>query len=400
MSPTYGGRVSVVSRDRRRRWLVVLAGTAVILATPTLAGAAASGIARARSASATPVPGVLVTRALASAAVAHQGLAESRGSLGLPNVRRFGDVAALLGSTTRIRVWWRSADSWRVARLTTGGEQNLYAEGPGTLVSWDYERNLRRTTIGTSGVRLPRPDDLLPPQAARRLLGALDPADRITAMPARWIAGHEAAGVRIVPASSVSTIGEVDVWVDPASGLPLAVAVTDKPGTVAFESTFLDVDLTRPASEDVAAPMPEQARVQTGEAPDLVALIDRYERRGWPVSLAGQPRSHGLVHGTVTYGRGLARFVVVPLPPGPAEDVLDAARLRTTIAQVPGGRLGVLDAGLVSAAIVVGDDQRDFLVAGLVTPKLLQSAGRALLTLPRVADTGSVPDESSAYRWG
>lgn len=207
--------------------------------------------------------------------------------------------------------------------------------------------------------------------------------DRVTTLDGRRIASREAAGLRVVPGSAESTIGSVDVWLDAPSGLPLAVAVRDRRGGVAYESSFLDVDFTTPAPADIAAPLPEGARTEVREAPDIVALVDRYARRRLPSVLAGEPRTPGVVRGTATYGQGLARFVVVPLPPDPAEDVLDAARLRAPVKQVPGGRLVVLDAGIVTAAVAVSDvGGRDYLIAGLVTPSVMTSAGQALLARP------------------
>jgi hypothetical protein len=377
---TYGGAVSVVSPAARRRWAIVVAGTALVLAAPSLAGAGASALARATSNGAPPSPQDLLRRVLRSASVAHQGLAESLGTLGLPDVRQFGDLGALLGGTNRERVWWKGPDEWRVARLLTTGEQDLYPQGPGAVVSWDYERNLVRTTVGADDVRLPRADDLLPPQAARRLLGHLALGDRVSALAGRRIAGRAAAGLRVVPGSPDSTVGSVDTWVDAASGLPLAVTVRDRHGSAAFESTFLDIDLAAPASADLVAPSPQGARTEVQDAPDVVALVDRYARRGFPPALAGSPRTPGVIRGTATYGRGLARFVVIPLPPDVGADVLDAARLRAPLKNVPGGQIVVLDAGIVTAAVAVADrGQDDYLLAGLVTPQVLAAAGQAAL---------------------
>ncbi len=383
--------VSPLRRGALQRWAAVLAGAVLIVASPSIAGGVASALSREPSVA----PAELLQRALRSAAVPHTGLAESRGSLGLPDVQRFGDVAALLGGTTRARVWWASTGSWRVARLLPSGEQDLYAVGENLTVSWDYERNRQRTTVGTDAVRLPRVDDLLPPQAARRLLGALGPDDRVTAAPGRRIAGQDAAGLRVVPASGDATLGAVDVWLDAAGGLPLAVAVRDRAGGTAFESAFLGVELRAPAAADVAVPTPEGARIETGDVPDLVALVDRYARSAFPGTLAGRGRVAGVLAspsgagqdqeqgGTATYGSGLARFVVVPLPPGPAYDVLDAVRLRTTVDDVPGGRLGVLTSGVVTAAVAVRDGGQDsYLLAGLVTRDLLTAAAKDLLTSP------------------
>jgi hypothetical protein len=373
----------VVSAGALRRWAVVVAGTALVLSVPAIADATGSLAARTHPRPAAASPRELVQRALASATVPHAGLAESRGTLGLPDVRQFGDVAALLGGTTRARVWWQGPDRWRVARLLAGGEQDLYSYAPDTVVTWDYERNLQRTTTGVQGARLPRADDLLPPQAARRLLGSADPRDAVAATGDRYLAGHLARGLRITPASTQTTIGAVDVWVDPASGLPLAVRVADRHGVVAFESAFLDVDVTAPAESDLEVPAPPGARLETGQAPDLVALADRYARRGLPRTVAGQPRGQGVLGGTATYGTGFARFVVVPLPPDPASDVLDAVRLRTKIEDVRAGQVAVLASGVVSAAVAVSSaGQGAFLVAGLVPPALVKNAAKDLLTNP------------------
>jgi hypothetical protein len=367
--------VSVVTAAARRRWAVVVAGTALLVAAPSLGAAAVSVVTRPASA---PTADSLLRRVLGSASVAHQGLAESRGTLGLPDVRRFGDVAALLGSTTRARVWWQDADRWRVAQLTATGEQDVYAPTADTIVTWDYERNLRRTVIGADQIRLPRVDDLLPPRSARRLLGHLGMDDQVSTLPARRIAGHAALGLRVVPASPKRTIGSVDVWADAGSGLPLALTVKDRHGVTAFETAFVDVDVTRPPDTDVEVPTSPGARLETADAPDVVAAVDRYARLALPARLAGEPRTPGIVRGTATFGRGLARFVVIPLPPGPAGDVLDAARLRAPVEDVAGGRLVVLDSGVVTAAVAVGDET-SYLVAGLVTTDVVRAAGQQLL---------------------
>ena len=47
----------------------------------------------------------------------YSGYVETRGTLQLPVADRFTDVGDLFGSTTRMRVWWRSDDAWRVDKL-------------------------------------------------------------------------------------------------------------------------------------------------------------------------------------------------------------------------------------------------------------------------------------------
>ena len=57
-------------------------------------------------------------------------------------------------------------------------------------------------------------------------MAAIGPADRVTPIAARRVAGRPAAGLRIVPASAASTIAHAELWIDEARGLPLAVDVT------------------------------------------------------------------------------------------------------------------------------------------------------------------------------
>src|SRR4051812_30460363 len=92
---------------------------------------------------------------------AYSGTVEVRGRLGLPVSDHFTDVADLLGGETRLRVWWRSGQDWRVDRLLDTGEVDLFHHGDAT-VEWDYERAEARTSIDPT-IRLPRDADLLPP---------------------------------------------------------------------------------------------------------------------------------------------------------------------------------------------------------------------------------------------
>src|SRR4051794_34146347 len=73
-SATCRGAMSVVTAAARRRWAIVVAGTAFLVAAPSLASAAVSLATRPAS---VPAGATLLRRVLASASVAHQGLAES-----------------------------------------------------------------------------------------------------------------------------------------------------------------------------------------------------------------------------------------------------------------------------------------------------------------------------------
>src|SRR4051794_4054280 len=183
--------MGVVRRDTVRRWAAVSAGTAAVVAAPVLW--------LGRPAPDPQVGTAAVLRApRASASVPFSGFAETRGNLGLPDLPRLGSVAALLGSTTRERVWWGGAGDWRVDTVNATGETGTYSVG-GILHTWDYERRASRQVVIPTPVRLPRADDLLPPPAPRRPLAGVGTDLDVRPLPPRPGAGP-ATGCGRVPA--------------------------------------------------------------------------------------------------------------------------------------------------------------------------------------------------------
>ena len=63
----------------------------------------------------------LLARVQAGDGAGYSGTVEVHGRLGLPVSDHFTDIADLLGSDTRMRVWWRSPDQWRVDKLLPDG---------------------------------------------------------------------------------------------------------------------------------------------------------------------------------------------------------------------------------------------------------------------------------------
>src|SRR6266511_2917190 len=160
------------------RWLVLLGAVALLAAVPAVVSAlpvsapslsAAELLAKVRGSTATP----------------YQGYAESRASLGLPDLPVVGRQTALLGAITRIRAWVASPTLWRVDELTAIGEREL----------------------------------------GRRLAAAATPGEARLLAPRR-VAGVDALGLRITPRSTSTTVGRVDLWADPSSGLPVRVELT------------------------------------------------------------------------------------------------------------------------------------------------------------------------------
>jgi hypothetical protein len=364
------------------RWLAVAAGVGLLIATVSGAGTALDLAHRLATTAAAPADlRQLAGRIQASAQIPHQGVAESRGALGLPDLPRLGGVSALLGGTTRSRVWWLSNKSWRVDTLSLTGEQGTYGDGQ-DVVGWDYERRLLTTVVGSAPVRLPRTDDLLPPQAARWLLGGI-PGDRLTALPDRRVAGRHGVGLRVQPADLRGTIGRVDVWVD-RSGLPLELRVANRSGIEIMVTRFLDLKLEAPDEGLVVPPDPPGARSEKIAAQDLAAPQDGVPLWDLPTTLAGLPVSNRPDQGGASYGRGLLRIVVIPLSGHLAGHLIeDAEGAGAQPVTVPGGQAVVMSSSLVSAIVARGPDRgHAYLLAGLVTPDLLQGAAASLVRDP------------------
>lgn len=347
------------------RWAVAGALVAVLAALPALAGALPAERADLS-------PERLRELVVASVDVGWSGFAESRGTLALPDVRELGDVAALLGGTTRTRAWWRDRDDWRVDRLTAVGEVDQVQTGS-LATTWDSADRRVAVLVGSLPARLPQPVDLLAPVLGRRL--AATPDVELAPLGARRVAGVAAAGLRLTPRDRAkTTVESVDLWVDPANGLALRVEVTAQGQPApALTSAVLDYDATTPLPERTTFRTPGDATRVVGEAPDIAAALEQFAPYRLPRELAGSARSDlvgvGTGAGVGTYGRGLAAFAVVPLP----GDV--GGRVASALDE------GVLASPLVNA-VVGGSGRRTYLLVGTVPLDVLQSGLASLVAAP------------------
>src|SRR5207237_2996735 len=100
---------------------------------------------------------------------------------------------------------------------------------------------------GPQVYRLPRAADLVPPALAQRLLSEGGRQARFSVIAPVRVAGRSASGLRMTPADPASTVGRVDIWADPSSGLPLMVEVFGRGSArAALESKFFQVSRWRP----------------------------------------------------------------------------------------------------------------------------------------------------------
>jgi hypothetical protein len=350
------------------RWLVLSGAVAALVALPGLVAAVP---ARDRAVSA----GELLARVLASDRVAYEGYAEARAGLALPDVPRAGRVVALLGETTRMRAFVAGPGTWRVDELTPIGERDLYHGDGGTLL-WDSGERRAVTSSGEAPVRFARPADLLPPELGRRVAAAAG-AGEATRLGARRVAGVQALGLRIVPGSPDTTVARVDLWADPANGLPVRVELTAKGGSRPILTTaFLDLRLGAPDPAQVRFAVPGDADVETEQAPDLARAIDQFSPFVLPDPLAGEPRRTEVASAASTYGRGFDVVAVLAFPArfSPrTRDFLDKVPTR----KEPWGEASVLATPLLNG-MVLEHDGVAYALAGTVTQPLLDRVATTL----------------------
>jgi hypothetical protein len=364
------------------RWSAVGGGIAALCLLPALVGAVPVD---ARSTQ--PDARATLARAVAASDTAHKGLAEVRGTLGLPDVPRLETATQLLGDRTRVRVWWRSADAWRVAVLRPAGERDVYKVRD-AVVEYDYERAESRTTIGDAPVRLPRAHDLVPPQLVGRLLRSVTPQDRVTSLEERRVGGRAAVGLRVEPADRRSTIGAIDVWADDSSGLPLRVEVRGRGASrPALVSEYLAVDVVPPSDRDLYVRIPPEASSQLADDADIIARFDRRARWRLPDTVGGLARSADVerLSGTGAYGVGFVRVFVVPLSPFQLRRAIDdASEAQGTDAErFPNATAVFFRTSLLTAGLVAADDgEHAYMIAGTVDETVLRTVATALLDDP------------------
>jgi hypothetical protein len=367
--------VSVVSRQAWLRWATVVCGTAVLCALPVVVGAL-------------PVPEspisatALRARILASAHVPYQGYAESTVSLGLPSLPDLRGVSMLLDGTTDQYTWYRSPAHWRAEVSTPAGEDDTYQDGAVTYL-WDYSRNLLTRIVGSEPVRLPRAADLLPPALGRRLLALAAGSARFSRLPSRRIAGIAAAGLQVRATDPRTTIAAVDIWADPATGLPVAVEVFARgSGRPLVTSGFLQLSESRPALSVVTPHPAPGVGMTTTALPDVSEILDGFGPP-LPGRLAGFARTpiRDDLTSVAAYGTGFSRFAVIPLPGSVGTQALSAVQ-SSGAAQV---RLGDGTAVVIRTpllTVVLASSTYGgpvFLLAGPVTSAVLLRAASGVL---------------------
>jgi hypothetical protein len=367
--------LSVVRPRTLRAWTLVAAVAVVAVLVPQVPGWLPV-------AKVTVDPAALRTRVLGSVDRPYQGYAEVTGRLQLPELPNLRDLTALLTSTTRVRTWYAAPSRWRFAVVSAAGERDVYGTPQGEF-TWDYGANQLTWLYGQVPVRVPRAGDLTPPELARRVLSAAK-GDPVTALPARRVAGVDAAGLRLTPRDPDTTIGHVDVWADPGTGLPLAVEVTARgAATPVVESQFLEFEATTPAASVVTPSRPSGSGFSIVAAPGIADALGALGRARPPARLAGRDLREvdaAGVRGVGVYGDGLSAFVAIPVPGEIGAEAADAiSQAGGTVEDLPNSEVTRLSITPLSVAVARSSfSRRAWLLAGLTDTDVLVTAANEL----------------------
>lgn len=366
-----GAGGTVVKVQARRRWAAVLAVAVGLCSAPVVIN-----VWPARAA--TVDAAVLRQRIAGSAGQAYQGYAQSSGMLPLPALPTFDQVIRMLSGTTEMRTWYAAPDRWRVDVIDGGSERDIY-QTPGAQYAWDYGENQLSRIVGEPSIRLPRGADVTPPELVRRVLG-LATGDRFAPLAGKRVAGIDAAGLRIVPATAQTTVAHIDVWAHPGNGLPLQAEVTARAGVrPVFVTRFLEVHLSVPDAGVLTPPDPRPGiGFTTTDAPDILGALSRWAPVTLPQRIGAYPRRDAVAGVTAAgaYGTGLAQFVVAALPGRFGSRAYDRIAAFGQAVTVPQGTAAILATGLLTVLVVRAE--RTYLVAGLVDPAVLRGLAAEL----------------------
>lgn len=353
----------------RWRWLVVLGAAVLLVVTPVAVAHRPGGAPPTRP------DAELLARVQASGSVGWSGRAESTGSLQLPSSDSFATLGQLLGEQVEMRAWWRGERSWRVDRIRSTGETDTFRDGNGQ-VRWIFESE-RATYSPVSTLRLPGAVDVLPPTLGRALLQGATP-DELTATAGRRIAGVDAVGLVLTPSEAATTVGRVELWLEPATGLPLRVDLYADGATPVLSTTLTALMLGDPDPADVRFDPPASVSLAYEESTDVVAAANGLQVADLPRALAGLGTRDGDAPGAVgVYGRGPTTMLVFPLRGSVAGPLREQLQRNGAASRSPQGTLAPV--GPVNLLLTRFPGRGGgYLLAGTVTPETLAEAADQL----------------------
>jgi hypothetical protein len=245
------------------------------------------------------------------------GTVVTEADLGLPDLpmtgQRRAEMSDLVSGSNTLRVWTDGADRSRIALLADSAEADLVRNGRDVWAWSSADNAAEHWTLPDPEARpdatdLPfSPSDLpaTPEDAARMVLGALDPTTDVSTSGVGTVAGRSVYELVLKPTQADTLVASVSIATDAETGVPLRVRVySTKLSDPALQVGFRSVDFAQPDPGVFEFTPPAGATVTEHDAGDLAKQSD-----------AGSAAEPGIPEPTVI-GSGWSTVLIAD--PGPA----------------------------------------------------------------------------------
>jgi outer membrane lipoprotein-sorting protein len=242
---------AVTAPRRRRRAWAVPAGAAVLVA----AGAVAFNVSTADANPKLPARTAeqLIASVLSSQTRALSGTVTETANLGLPSLPGAAGQASLswqqlITGTNTAQVWIDGPDRQRLAITSQLSEADVVHRGNDVWTYTSADDTVSHQLLPADRTAAdPDPGTTMTPTgAAQQALAAIDPTTAVSVSDTATVAGRSAYTLVLEPRDSRSTVRQVAVAVDSATGVPLQVEVFGAASKPAFEVGFTSVDFSTP----------------------------------------------------------------------------------------------------------------------------------------------------------
>src|SRR5580658_3118132 len=249
---------------RRARWAVPAA--ALVITGGVLAG---SLISAAQAAPGLPArtPAQLLAEAGSSKTPPLTGTVVETASFGLPSLPGTADpasLASLLTGSHTVKVWYASADHFRLAAPGSLSETDVIRDGS-TAWLWQSTANSVTEYSLPAGKPAPVPPQvqaLTPQQAAQQVLARVGKTTTVSVASNVSVAGQAAYELVLAPKDSRSLVGQVVIAIDGSNGVPLRLQVFARgASTPAFQVGYTSVQFVTPAPAELSFTPPPGAKI-------------------------------------------------------------------------------------------------------------------------------------------
>jgi outer membrane lipoprotein-sorting protein len=230
-------------------------------------------------------PAELLTKVSNADVPAFTGQVKLTSNLGLPNLDMFAgnttpsSAVELFTGTRTATIAADGIDRLKVTMAGNASESSWIRNGA-DIWAWRSDmQSVKHSSAGSADIRKSvveqSPDELMNPvQTAMQVLVSIAPTTTVSVRTSAYVADHAAYQLVLTPKSSVSTISEVILSVDAATGMPLETRIMSKGQTkpamsVGFTSLTYE---TPPASTFVFTPPPGVTVEEVTSANDLFPL--------------------------------------------------------------------------------------------------------------------------------